>query len=221
MNLHLEFWRELLEDNPDISKLQGLGSRITSSLDSSEESFNKLMNINNNHIKCLEIYGYFLKDIVNDANEAQKILDKAEYLIKTQLINKQFLDNDRQKYGENSNTCIITCSGNYNNMGIITNCNNEITRILGFNKLDIIGQKVNRVMPKIYSDYHDTFMNNFLDTSESKVLGLERLVLALNIDGFIIPSTLMIQVLPNLKEGISIVGFLKDIDENISANNDA
>lgn len=68
-------------------------------------------------------------------------------------------------------------------------------------------------MPKIYSDYHDKFMNNFLDTSQSKVLGLERLVLALNKEGFIVPCTLMIQVLPNLKEGISIVGFLKDIDE--------
>lgn len=29
VNLHLEFWRELLEDTPDIEKLQIVGSRIT------------------------------------------------------------------------------------------------------------------------------------------------------------------------------------------------
>jgi hypothetical protein len=46
-------------------------------------------------------------------------------------MNKQLNNNDeRQKYGENSNTCIITCSGNNKTVGIVTNSNNEITRIL-------------------------------------------------------------------------------------------
>lgn len=33
-------------------------------------------------------------------------------------------------------------------------------------------------MPKVYADMHDGFMKNFLDTSESKILGIERLVMA-------------------------------------------
>jgi len=32
-------------------------------------------------------------------------------------------------------------------------------------------------MPKAYSDLHDSFMNKFLETSESKVIGQERVVL--------------------------------------------
>lgn len=54
-------------------------------------------------------------------------------------MNNKFADNEKQKYGENSNTCIINCSGNKNNMGIVTNVNNEITRILGYTKNDIMG----------------------------------------------------------------------------------
>ncbi len=95
--------------------------------------------MNPNHIKCLEIYGNFLKDIVNDDVEGQRILEKSEYIGKSTVMNKQFIDNDRQKYGENSNTCIITVSGNFNNIGVVTNTNNEITRILGFVKSDLIG----------------------------------------------------------------------------------
>lgn len=38
------------------------------------------------------------------------------------------------KYSENSTTCIITISGNINTLGIVTNCNNEIYRILGYTK---------------------------------------------------------------------------------------
>ena len=67
-------------------------------------------------------------------------------------------------------------------------------------------------MPKVYGEVHDTFIFNFLETSESKVLGLERLVMALTKEGYIVPCTLMIKVLPNLNEGISLIGFLKDID---------
>jgi len=46
------------------------------------------MTINNNHIKCLEIYGNFLKEIVNDEIEGQRILEKAEYIGKSAMINK-------------------------------------------------------------------------------------------------------------------------------------
>jgi len=36
--------------------------------------------------------------------------------------------------------------------------------------------------------------------------------MSLNKSGYIVPSTLMIKVLPNLDEGIQIVGFLKEIE---------
>jgi hypothetical protein len=69
VNLHLEFWRELLEENPDIQKLQSLGSKITNTVEGTSDLYKKLNDMNPNHIKCLEIYGNFLKDIVNDDAE--------------------------------------------------------------------------------------------------------------------------------------------------------
>jgi len=79
VNLHLEFWRELLEENPDIQKLQNLGSKITNTVESTSDLFKKLNDMNPNHIRCLEIYGNFLKEIVNDDSEGPRILEK--YLI--------------------------------------------------------------------------------------------------------------------------------------------
>lgn len=67
-------------------------------------------------------------------------------------------------------------------------------------------------MPKVIAELHDLFMKNYLETSEAKVIGTERLVLCQNKAGYLVPCTLMIKVLPNLDEGIQIVGFLKDID---------
>ena len=36
--------------------------------------------MNPNHIKCLEIYGNFLKEIVNDDQEGYRVLEKAGYV---------------------------------------------------------------------------------------------------------------------------------------------
>lgn len=76
VDLHLDFWRELLEHNPDIHKLQMLGSEITHSVEETSDHFRRLNDINPNHIKMLQIYGNFLKDIVNDDAEGQRILEK-------------------------------------------------------------------------------------------------------------------------------------------------
>jgi len=212
VELHLDFWRELLEANPGIYKLQSLGSMITHSVEEIGERYKKLNDINPNHIKMLQSYGQFLKNIVNDDVEGQRVLEKADYVIKSSVVNKQFIENDRLKYGENSNTCIITVSGNQNKMGMIKNINNEITRILGFSKADLIGQNVNRIIPKYLAEIHDGLMRSYFETSESKVLGLERLVFPLTKKGYVVPCTLMIKVLPDLTNGVRLVGFLNEVE---------
>jgi hypothetical protein len=76
VDLYLDFWKELLEENPDIQKLQSLGSKITNAVEHTTELFKKLIEINTNHIKMLQIYGNFLKFIVNDDIEGQRIIEK-------------------------------------------------------------------------------------------------------------------------------------------------
>ena len=81
VNLHLEFWRELYEENPDIQKLQNLGSKITNTVEETADIFKKLNEMNPNHVRCLDIYGNYLKEIVNDDVEGQRILEKFNYFL--------------------------------------------------------------------------------------------------------------------------------------------
>lgn len=101
-------------------------------------------------------------------------------------------------------------------MGIITNCNNEVNRLLGYTKPEIIGESVDMIMPKIYADYHTNFMLSYFDKDKGKAMNNERMVYSMSKDGYIIPCTLLIKVLPSLFDGIQIVGFLKEKEsENI------
>lgn len=160
------------------------------------------------HLKSLEIFGNFLLHVVNNDIEGSRILDKAEGIAKNLEINK-FVDSEKFKYDQNSNTCIMTCSVDMMSLGEVLNCNNEITQLLGYKKQDIIKQNINRIMPKILAGVHDDFIRNFIQTSQSKVLGIERQVFAMDKSGFLVPCSLMIRVLPNLTRGLLIVGFLK------------
>jgi hypothetical protein len=56
--------------------LQRLGSKITNTVEKNGDLFQKLMGMNSNHIKTLEIYGNYLREIVNDDGEGQRILEK-------------------------------------------------------------------------------------------------------------------------------------------------
>ena len=60
-----------------------LGSKITNTVEHTKDLFIKLQQMNPNHIKCLDIYGNFLKLIVNDDAEGTKIIEKCEYIQRT------------------------------------------------------------------------------------------------------------------------------------------
>lgn len=57
-------------------------------------------------------------------------------------------------------------------------------------------------------------MKNYFETSEAKVIGQERIVFPINKHGYMVPCSLMIKVLPNLDEGIRLVGFLKEVQQS-------
>ena len=211
---HLDFWRELLENNPEIQKLQTLGSYITKSLEEAERQYEQLCVINSNHVRMLKIYGNFLKDVVNDENEGQRILDRAEQVDKSSVANRQFMDDEKLKYGDNANPCIVTCSANFTTMGTILNANNEIYSLLGFSKTEMLGQNINHLMPKALADEHDSIMKNYFETAKNKAIGIERVVFPVTKQGYLIPCTLMIKVLPSLKEGLKIVGFLTELERD-------
>lgn len=57
-------------------------------------------------------------------------------------------------------------------------------------------------MPKLISSIHDGLVSHYIDTSIPKAIGCERLITPTNKDGFLVPSVLMIKILPNLEDGL-------------------
>jgi PAS domain S-box-containing protein len=55
-------------------------------------------------------------------------------------------------------------------VGEIIHSNDEIFRILGYKRKNLIGKKINVIMPGPIGMVHDTFLRKFLDTARRNII---------------------------------------------------
>ena len=115
---------------------------------------------------------------------------------------------------------MITLSGNINEIGTITNCNNGIKELLNYQEQDLLGQNINSIIPTVYRQIHESLISNYLVEKDGKIGNRNILVLPLDKDNFIVPCKLLVKVLPNLEKGIQLVGFLSKLKKVKSFNKD-
>jgi len=105
-------------------------------------------------------------------------------------------------------------SGNTHNKNKVTDITYNITRILGYNKLDIVNMNINStIVPKLLAEIHDELIDRFMESSKRRVVGVLRLLFPINKDGYIVPVHFIMKVLPNLNDGLQFVSFVKEINE--------
>lgn len=77
----------------------------------------------------------------------------------------------KQYFSLNSNFSSIIINGNLNDMGIIQNANDNITKIYGFNKKEIIKKNVKDfLMTEPIKKRHNQFIKNYIYTGESDLI---------------------------------------------------
>lgn len=84
-------------------------------------------------------------------------------------------------------------------MGNIISVNNGVNSLLGYKPNEVVGEKIEMLMPKIFSDFHPRLLLRFFNNSSERPLNIERSVYAMNKKGYIILCTLMAKILPNLE----------------------
>ncbi|MFV1983682.1 MAG: PAS domain S-box protein, partial [Thiohalomonadales bacterium] len=85
--------------------------------------------------------------------------------------------------------------------GMVLSFNKAAETLFGYNTDEIIGQKVNRLMPEPYADKHDEYLQRYLNTGEAHVIGV-----GIEVDGQrknkgIFPMRLYVAELPKDTQG--------------------
>jgi len=79
-----------------------------------------------------------------------------------------------------------------NDKGIIENINNAACQLFGYSKLEVLGKNIKILMPEPYHTEHDTYLSNYKDTGEKKVIGKVRHVTGRRKNASIFPMDLSV-----------------------------
>ena len=68
--------------------------------------------------------------------------------------------NARNGFGEE--VCMVAVDSVGKKIGNIVNCNSKVKDLLGFEKESILDKNITRIMPKVYTELHNSFITNFI-----------------------------------------------------------
>lgn len=126
-------------------------------------------------------YARFLKQIVNNDREAVLQYEKALHVFTrfiTLKVNGNGASDGNQSgdntehllFGENTAAAIVVASLDAERLGVIMHTNEEMFRLLGYQRKQLINKKINLLMPLAISESHDNFIRKFLETAKRNVL---------------------------------------------------
>jgi len=97
------------------------------------------------------------------------------------------------------------------NEGAIRMFNPAAERLFGWSAAEVVGRNVAMLMPEPFASAHDGYIQRFLTTQQSKIIGFEREITALRKNGEVFPANLAVGHAV-LAEGRHLfVGFMSDI----------
>lgn len=98
--------------------------------------------------------------------------------------------------------------------GTIETFNAAAERIFGYAAKEVVGQKINVLMPEPYRSEHDSYVRNYLETGTPRIIGIGREVIGQRKDGSTFTMDLAVsEVL--LQSGRIFTGIIRDTSERI------
>lgn len=161
-NLHKEFWAELKEEQPELRKLNIIGSRISKAVNEARDNFSKMQKIKSDVPQALKVFGTFLVNVLNDKTKGQELLKQAKELKENYQQNMK--DQKDDIFFEGSPNPYVYASCKKSDQGTILGMNQLFTTFFGYSKEDIVGKKITQLIPKIYVSHHDKYMQSFVET---------------------------------------------------------
>ena len=96
--------------------------------------------------------------------------------------------------------------------GVVETINKAALNLFGYEEKEVIGNKINNLMPNPYKDEHDGYVNRYLHTKEARIIGIGREVHGQRKDGSIFPFRLAVSEVI-LNNRIIFTGIIHDLSE--------
>eukprot|EP01022_Parablepharisma_sp_SALTPOND_P003336 TRINITY_DN1132_c0_g1_i1.p1 TRINITY_DN1132_c0_g1~~TRINITY_DN1132_c0_g1_i1.p1 ORF type:complete len:1583 (+),score=151.93 TRINITY_DN1132_c0_g1_i1:1986-6734(+) len=205
---HMQFWSLLWEESPNMQKLTQTGFKILSTIESIEELWEKLQQIFFNNPKAAKLYTNFCSNVINDIELSKGLLSKVkEYVFtKSHAMTHLIEGFTASAVSKDGSPCVIVNS-QPDNIGIITECNLALCRLFGYTKKDLVGARINRLMPDIYAKNHTDLMLQYLEYEDHGENSVKKEIHAFGLhkSGYIFPLTVKLLGVPSFLNNFSFM----------------
>ncbi|KAI9334520.1 hypothetical protein DFJ73DRAFT_962976 [Zopfochytrium polystomum] len=220
----VQFWSELLKRHPSFYKLQSYGAAISQAVSLAQSHYITLIKLSPDTPQVFRLYGNFLINVLNDHKQGQELIDHADELED---------EDERENIGDDDSLDIksvasvstnidlfsdenglITMSGEHANLGIILNANPTALRMFGYKRSELIGRKIEKIIPSPFAEMHDTFLRRYLQTGFAKVIDRSRQILGINNSNYLIPFMLHVKHMVDDKGKQTFIGVVKACRES-------
>ena len=163
--IHSYFWNLLLNSNEfeDINKLNHYGFQINNLSERIKNKFLNLKNTTFNSAKISKLYGYFIRDILNESEEANKYfnneIEEVEDIFQTKFI-------DVNNLVSTADFQFIIASGKSDSIGNILKISLGICSLLGYSDKELIGQNIDILIPDFIQKTHKNMITNRLNKNK-------------------------------------------------------
>ena len=167
--IYLDFWNLLLTGKSDdnISLLSEFGNEINNLIDEIEYKYQYISKLKVKNKKIIILYGYFLRDILNDVELSSKILTK-ELIKEAKDEEIDYLEYEIDTMVPSSSFQYMVVSAKKGQIGIIKKISLEICRKLGYSEKDLIGQNINIIVPDFLRNEHQILLDHQLENLKFK-----------------------------------------------------
>ena len=114
-------------------------------------------------------------------------------------------------FGENTAVAIVMIALSAEKLGEIMHTNDEVQRVFGYKRRQMIGMKINMLNPLPIAKVHDRFLRTFLETAQRHVIDNVRQVPAVGSNGYLRPVHICVKLDPQISDKIIVVGCLQNL----------
>ena len=190
LTLFISFWKELQDESPNFQRLGSMGHEISQLAISIRGQYRLLTHLNPTNLYYRMLYALFVKTIMKDEFEALDIYDETNRATNNLRIQNNHFYESKLGFSDRTSLFIIRCAKD--NIGNILCINTEVQELLGYEKHEILGQNISKVMPPIIGENHSEIVLSYL-ASGNQIQTNEKIAFALHKKGYVIPCICIVQ----------------------------
>ena len=164
-------------------------------MDSIQAIAAKINKISSNNKYHLSIYYKFLQNVGIRNTDS----DQARERLLTIAKKDRNEESPASNIGKTKSVCVI--STNTLSFAEVVNCNSEFKNCLGYERKEIIGYNIHKIIPSIYKEVHDGFIKNYLKKDGESALTISQNLYALKKNQLIVKVDLIVKIIPSVQKG--------------------